>query len=361
MKKLKLFSLSLIVSLGATAQPVLNTVNFSDADESYVFTTLVDLTLDYSSTGANYNWDFSTLSSTSQRWQLNEPVSAAGQISNLMFGNFAATAYKANYWNHATDLPLAQITASFPISIDAISLFSKNTATSITSVGYEMVISGQGLGVKSDTIEHRYELPLQYGDNYSSRGFTKLNMNPIYNAQWKQHRGRVSNVDGWGTVQTPWGQFSALRIHHIIQETDSFYVAQDTVGTWIPIPVPTSHIYEWRSTDDKEPVMTIKTSEIGGNEVITAVEYRDEYNGLGVENKELTVSTYPNPATNMVEFNLNSKGTYLSLIDMRGKVVFQKSLNGTSGNVDITNFAPGSYHLVINTEEGITSTVIIKK
>lgn len=361
MKTLKLLSASLLVAFGATAQPVLNSSDFSDVNQDYVFSTLVDLTLDYSSTGANYTWDFSTLTPTGQRWQSNRPVSEAGQLSQLFFGSFAAAAYKANYWNQAVDLPLDQLTASFPVSLDGISLFTKNTSTSINSVGYEMTVSGQGIGVKSDTIEHRYELPLEYGDNYSSRGYTKLNMNPIYDAQWIQHRGRMSNVDGWGTVQTPWGTFNALRIHHIIQEVDSFYVTINGNGTWIPIPVPVSHIYEWRSLDDKEAVMTIKTSEVASNEVITGVEYRDYYNGLGVENKSITVTTYPNPATNNVEFSLNSRATYLSLIDMRGQVVFQKTMDAATGNIDISNFAAGSYNLVINTDEGVTSTVIIKK
>ena len=361
MKTLKLLSASFLFAFGASAQPVLNTSNFSDVNEDYVFSTLVDLTLDYSSTGANYTWDFSTLTPTSQRWQSNKPVTEAGQLSNLFFGSFAPSAYRANYWNLATDLPLDQLTASFPLSIDAISLFTKDATSSINSVGYEMVISGQGIGVKSDTIEHRYELPLEYGDTYSSRGYTDLDMNPIYDAHWIQHRGRNSSVDGWGTVQTPWGTFTALRIHHIIHEVDSFYVSVNGNGTWIPVPVPVSHIYEWRSVDDKEAVMTIKTSEIASNEVITAVEYRDDYNGLGVENQSISVVTYPNPATNNVQFSLNSRATHLSLIDMKGQVVFQKEMDGKEGNVDITNFAAGSYHLVLNTDDGVTSTVIIKK
>ena len=361
MKTLKLLSASLLFAVGATAQPVLNSSDFSTANEDYVFSTLVDLTLDYSSTGANYTWDFSTLSPTGQRWQSNKPVSQAGQLSQIYFGAFGAAAYKANYFNEAVDLPLAQLTASFPVSIDGISLFTKNTATSINSVGYEVVISGQGVGVKSDTIEHRYELPLEYGDSYTSRGYTDLDMNPFYDGHWIQHRGRTSNVDGWGSVTTPWGTFNALRIHHIIQEVDSFYLSVNGTGTWIPVPVPVSHIYEWRSLDDKEPVMTIKTSEVASNEVITGVEYRDNYNGLGVENKSISVVTYPNPATNNVTFTLDARGTYLSLIDMKGQVVFQKTMNGTTGNIDMTTFATGSYHLVVNTDAGVTSTVIIKK
>jgi hypothetical protein len=361
MNNLKTLVASFIISVSAIAQPTLTDANFSTVNENYVFSTLVDLTVDYNSTGANYNWDFSTLSTTDQRWLINKPVNQAGQLANLFFGSFAPAAYKATYFALATDLPIDEWTTSFPVTFDEISQFTKNTSTSINSIGFEFVISGQGVAAKSDTIEHRYELPLEYGDSYSSRGYTDLDMNPIYDAEWRQHRGRVSNVDGWGTVATPWGTFTALRIHHRIEEIDSFYVTVNGNGTWIPIPVPDAHIYEWRSLDDKEPVMTIKTSEIAGNEVVTAVEYRDEYNGLGVENPNINLSVYPNPTTEIISYELSSKPSNVSFIDMKGKVILTQAIDKLQGSIDIANFAPGSYHMVINTEQGVISSLIVKK
>jgi len=345
------------LSLTGIAQPVLTDANFATVNENYVFSTLVDLNVDYSSTGANYTWDFSDLSTTDQRWMTTYPLTQAGQLSNFLFGSFAAVPYRATYFAHATDLPLDQWTASFPVTFDEISLFTKNTTSSINSVGYEIVISGQGVPAKSDTIEHRYELPLEYGDSYESRGYTDLDMNPIYDAQWRQHRHRVSNVDGWGTVITPYGTFNALRIHHRIEEIDSFNVA----GNWIGIPIPASHTYEWRTTTEKESVMTITTSEVGGNEVVTNVEYRDNYNGLGVDNKEVSLSIYPNPVANELKFELTSNTLYVSIIDAKGKVVYQSKLESNTGSIDMTNFTPGAYHAVFMTESGMKSQEFIRK
>lgn len=359
MNKILLFSVSAFFALSGMAQPVLNEEHFSDADESYVFSTTLDLNIDYSSTGANYNWDFSDLTMDSQRWLVNRPMSEASQLSNLFFGAFTSTPYKASYFALATDLPLDEWTSSLPISIDEISMFTKNTSTSINSIGYEFVISGQGVPAKSDTIEHRYDLPLEYGDSYASRGYTNLDLTPFYEAEWRQHRHRVSSVDGWGTVQTPWGTFDALRVHHRIEEVDSFYVTFSGNGIWIPFPVPASHIYEWRSTADKEPVMTIKTSEVMGDEVVTAVEYRDDY--LGVNETEIGLNVYPNPVMDELQFELNATGKYLSIIDNRGKVVHQSAIDGMKGSVQIANFAPGTYHLVIVTEAGVTSTEFVKQ
>ena len=340
------------------AQPVLNEEHFANVDESYVFSTLVDPTIDYSSTGANYTWDFSNLSTTEQRWLITRPVSEAGQLSNFMFGNFASPAiYKATYFNEATDLPVDEWTSSFPVTFDGISQFTKNQAADINSIGFEFIINGQALPVRSDTVEKRYQLPVEYGDEVESRGYTDLNMNPIYDAQWRQHRHRVTSVDGWGTVITPYGTFSALRIHHRIDEIDSFNVS----GTWVGIPIPRSHTYEWRTTSEKEAVMMITTSEIGGNEVVTNVEYRDNYNGLGLDNNEVDLSIYPNPAVNELKYDISAKTVYLSIIDAKGKVIYQSSLTSNSGSIDITNFATGVYHAVFRTENGVKYQEFIKK
>lgn len=357
MKMKIFFAIALSFGTSAFAQPVLTVSDFATSNENYVFTTLVDLSIDYSSTGANYTWDYSNLSSTNQRWMTTYPMSQAGQLSNFFFGSFAAQAYQASYFAHATDLPLDQWTQSFPVTFEEISAFTKNTTTSINSVGFEFVINGQGIPAKSDTIEHRYELPLEYGDSYESRGYTDLDMNPVYDAQWRQHRHRVSSVDGWGTVITPYGTFSALRIHHRIEEIDSFYVQ----GTWIPIPIPPSHTYEWRTLSEKESVMTISTSEVAGNEVVTNVEYRDNYNGLGLDNNEVVLNIFPNPVANELKFELTSVASGVSVIDAKGKVVYQSELNSSSGSIDMTNFASGTYHAVFVTANGVKAEKFIRK
>jgi hypothetical protein len=211
-------------------QITLTDQHFAGPSESYIFSTLTDPTIDYATTGANHVWDFSTMVPQSQRSLITRPSSQISGTSILLFGSFASTPYKATYFNSTTDLPLDQVSAFLPISIDEFNAFTKKTTSAITSIGYELVSSGQGIGFHSDTIETRYALPMTYGNNYESHGYTNMDLNPIYDAKWRQHRHRVSNVDGWGTVKTPFGQFDALRIHHVISELDSIYVSVQGFG-----------------------------------------------------------------------------------------------------------------------------------
>jgi hypothetical protein len=341
-------------------QITLTDQHFAGPSESYIFSTLTDPTIDYATTGANHTWDFSTMVPQDQRSLITRPSSQITGLSIIQFGSFAPAPYKATYFNSSTDLPLDQASAFLPISIDEMNAFTKNTSSAITSIGYEIVSSGQGIGFRSDTIETRYALPMTYGNNYESRGYTNLDLNPIYDAKWRQHRHRVTNVDGWGIVKTPFGQFDALRIHHVIDEFDSIYVSIQGFAMWIPIPVPLAHEYEWRSTSDKEAVMRIKTSEIGGTETVTAVEYRDNFNGLGLTESTLNVSFYPNPVANELHVSTPEAAEQFFIADHSGRIWKQVSGSGKEQVIDVSELASGAYTLIAVFSTGYTSVKFIK-
>jgi hypothetical protein len=358
MKKLLLLS-SLCASV-SFAQITLTETNFPVANEDYILSTTTDLGIDYSSTGANYTWDFSGLVSQGQKTYSTLPLSQAGALSQFFFGSFAPAPYKADYFASTTDIPLAQLTSMLPITIEDMVLFTNNTSSAITSIGYELTISGQGVAVKSDTIETRYELPLNYTDSYSSRGYTSLDMNPIYDAKWNQHRLRTSQVDGWGSITTPFGTFDALRIHHTIEEMDSIYITVAGLGTWLPLNVPEAHEYEWRSTSDKEAILRIKTNVILGNETVTAIEYRDQFLGIN-ENETIAVSVGPNPTTDILHVVADVSVNEYLIIDNRGQIIEKSNATSQSFDIHTAGLSAGSYNLVVLTNSGVSSTVFVKQ
>lgn len=341
-------------------QITLTDQHFAGPGESYIFSTLTDPTIDYATTGANHTWDFSDMIPQDQRGLVTRPTSQLSGLSILMFGSFAPAPYKASYFNETTDLPLDQASAFLPIPIDELNAFTKNASNAITSIGYELVSNGQGLGFRSDTIETRYALPMTYGNSYESRGYTNLDLNPIYDAKWRQHRHRFTNVDGWGTVKTPFGQFDALRIHHVIDEFDSIYFSVQGFGMWLPIPIPLTHEYEWRSTSDKEAIMKIRTNEIAGNETVTAIEYRDNFNGLGLVESEMNVSFYPNPVINELHVSTPELASAFFIVDNSGKIWSRVSASSKDQVIDVSGLASGSYSLLVLFSGGYTSVKFIK-
>lgn len=348
----------LLLSLGFSSfgysQITIDSLNMPAAGDTIrIANAMIDNTMDFQATGPNYTWDFSNLQWNGQKLNDYHPVSQAGPLIQISFGNFAPVKYKATYFVQSLSFPT--LPSQLPITIEDVNQFYRLTDDSMTMVGIKLKINGQEIPAKSDTIETKYKFPLTYGSTHTSRGATDLDMNPIYDAMWRQHRKRETEVDGWGQITTPYGTFNALRIHHRIMESDSFYVSFGGFGTWVGIPVPESHEYEWRATEEKEPILLVKTSMVQGNENVTAVEYKSNYT-VGLEEQQLLVSMYPNPVQDQLTVSSADIFDGYTIFSTDGKVVQANALSGgNTQTINVSALHKGTY--LISLRSGSRSVV----
>ena len=127
---------------------------------------------------------------------------------------------------------------------------------------------------------------------------------------------------------------------------------------WLPIPIPVTHEYEWRTTAEKEPVMKIRTNEVMGNETVTAVEYRDNY--LGLNENEISVSFYPNPATTELHVSTPEPAESFVIVDHAGRIWSRVPGSSTEQVLDVSQLASGGYTLVVLFSKGSTSVKFVK-
>lgn len=345
-------ALVLLTSSFASAQITLNNSDFADGGDTVRMSSATDPSIDFLSTGANFTWDFSGLVAENQVLKSFYDLSGTSITMQFLFGPFAPPVYQATNFTASNDLPLDQFGSFLPVNISEVNGVSKNSADSITSIGFSIVVEGNEVPVKSDTIETRYKFPANFGDVYSSRGYTNLDMNPFFDAIWIQYRQRNSNIDGWGQITTPFGTFDALRMRHVIEEQDSLYIGQ--FGTWIELPIPTSTIYEWWTTGELEPILRISTSSFNGTESVTGIEYRDVYDPLlaGVDELITEVNVYPNPANNELTVDGFYVGSSFVLINAEGKLVQSGSIESPSQVISLEGFDSGVYTLLIKSPQG---------
>jgi hypothetical protein len=348
MNKILLFA-AVTFTFSFNAQIQITQADFATAGDTVRLSQASDNGYDYLSTGAAFVWDFSTLTPNSQIIKEFYATSSAPLFIQFLLGTFAPTRYNSTYYLESTALPIAQITSFLPITIENIYQFTKSSVDSLTSVGYSMNISGTEIPFQSDTIETHYDLPLQYGNSHVSRGYTLIDFNPVADAKWNQHRERTTTVDGYGSITTPYGTFNAIRVKHDITEVDSIYYTFPFVGAiWIPLPIPTSHEYEWWTNGEKEPILKITTNEVLGNELVTAIEYRDMNRFLDAGITDLTTEfkVFPNPATNEVNISVKQGMTGFKVFDSKGIVIESKVLDMVKETqIDVAHYAVGVYQI----------------
>jgi hypothetical protein len=351
----KLLLITLLLSSFSFAQITVTSSDFATGDDTVRMSITSASTLDYWTTGPNQTWDFSSLVPSSQVLDTFHSTATIPLFAQVVFGIFAPVKYQASYFKEATTLPLSQLTF-LPVTINNIFQYTRLTADSVTSVGYSMVINNNEIPYKSDTIEKNYDFPIQFGNTTYSRGYTKIDMNPVYNGILKQHRVHSSSVDGWGSITTPYGTFNALRIKHEINEIDSISLTVASFPTTLPLQNPLRREYEWWTNGEKGPILKITTSETQGIENITAVQYRDIYRGLDAGLKVINsdkISFFPNPALEELTLINDVSIQKIEIIDLQGnKVIEFNPLTTQSNKINVSSLHKGFYLLQVETSKG---------
>src|SRR5690606_22516441 len=229
------------------AQITVSGTNFSSVGDIDVYSSVNPVSVNSPElTGVNYNWDFSTLISTNQRSDTLISVTSTPVGYQFYFNNIIL------YPDHKADYGIALETPDLGTTLpfqDVIN-FYKSGSSGFTLVGFGATISGlprSGRYIATDTI---YELPMDYGVNYTDSFAFNISIPGIgYYGQSGRH---VDTVDGWGNITTPYGSFDVLRVKSVVAITDTTYIDALSFGTSIVRPLQTN--YTWISQNEGSPI-----------------------------------------------------------------------------------------------------------
>ncbi|MCX6295984.1 MAG: T9SS type A sorting domain-containing protein, partial [Bacteroidetes bacterium] len=303
-----------------------------------------------------YSWDYSTLVPNLQRYEKFDSPLTFPMPFNLLF-NIFNTSY-GNENNVLTSLPIPGVT------LDMAYDFLKESSSKFSQIGAGYTINGAPLPFLYTSNDVIYHFPMNYLNTDSCDYKFGL---PIPSVGYYGQKGhRVNEVDGWGTVITPFGTFNALRIKSTIASTDT--IELDLVGFGTNITRPLRYEYKWLATAKQIPVLNIMASVVGGVPVVNNVEYIDSLIStvphLGItENtsENFNSSAFPNPCVETIQVNyfLSEKSTIkISFTDVLGKAVatvlnetqvggsYQKNIN-----ISDLGLSKGVYFLILQTDK----------
>lgn len=363
--RLLIFSMFTFLFTALWGQPTITADDMFGADDTARVSETMDMNIDITTTGQNAVWDFSELVANSQRLEKAYPISDGGVILNLQFGPSAPAPYPSDYYRPFDGIPFEDFGNFLPVNIENVNRIVKKEDDSLFYTGLSITADGQQFGFRSDTIETGYHFPLEYGDSYTSRGYTYADFDPLFTGTFIQYRQRYTTVDGHGTLVTPYANFTALRVHHRIEEQDSLYAELQGFGNWIPIE-RTTHEYEWWVNDEKRPVCKVETEEVNGSENVTAITYRDKYLGLdaSLDSENLLESSiYPNPARETFTVSSNSAIETIRIYGLDGREHRQVTIeNGAKKHtLNAARLPAGAYNVQLETSNGTTFLKLLVK
>jgi len=268
---------------------------------------------DFTLTGPNHTWNFINLNCTSQD---------VAQYRNASSTPYAF--YPAFFGKYGTKI--ADSIGFGTFKFKNVYDFYGKTSTVFKAEGYGFSYSGVPLAATYSDDDEIYQFPLQYNDRDSST--FRLTMAIPGLGTYMRKGYRINLVDGWGSVTTPNGTFTCLRIKSTISEIDSFYVTTPAALN-LGFPVNTTE-YKWLANGQRFPILEVRgnTSMFG----FTPTQVRYKYvipassiqeNVFGTTAQQLTL--YPNPSYQEIHIqNFTHQGKMnLSLTDISGKQLLQ--------------------------------------
>jgi hypothetical protein len=106
------------------AQITLAVSDFANAGDTVRLSQTQNSNIDFTSTGQNFTWDFSSLTASTQSLKDYTPIGFGSFLILATYGPFAGS-YSATYFNLTTELPIDQLSAFLPIQISDLSQYTK--------------------------------------------------------------------------------------------------------------------------------------------------------------------------------------------------------------------------------------------
>lgn len=206
---------------------------------------------DFEETGNDHTWDFSDLGSTIQRESTFVGVTQTPPVFWPFFLGSANLATEIQELNAFPELP-----------VDGGYQFYRKTATQYADEGIGLLVGGLPIPLKFNNPDVLYRFPMTVG--YTDTTFADLAFGFPDIGYLEIDRERVTEVDGWGTLHTPYGSFETLRIKSMVAEYDSIYI--DTLGQGFA----TNRFYteyKWLGKGHGLPLLAVTVDPIFGSSI----------------------------------------------------------------------------------------------
>lgn len=350
-----LFGLALS-TLAMTAQPVINSEDFTNAGDVFEYSQLPQENLSDMDVlvegGEDLIWDFSEIST--EGIILTEsyfPMDSTPELFSLFFGNPILSG--DNFSSHALSINTLDLELPLPLQVENGFQFYRNDEEGYFITGNAAEIEGLPLISAYDTLDKVFSFPITYGQAEEGSFYFLTEVPGI--GVVGQAGQRATVVDAWGDLITPYGTYECLRVRTELAVTDTFYLNFTQSGETFVRPLQVS--YSWISPE----AGGVLAEAVFFDEAITGFRFLTDEGVLNLNNRsETEFSIYPNPTSSELNISLpHGKSAEFLVMDLTGREVLKFYVRSTQV-VDISTLNEGLY-LIAPSRGGTVKRLVIKR
>jgi len=354
-KNYLLFALNVCSGLIIAQSPItLGNSNMPGTGDTLRYTNFaVNTAGNYTQTGTNFSWNFSTVSSTTEGLR-NFKSALQTPYAILFFG--------LNEYGEK----ISDTIGAGPLTLtNYYNFYKKQTSpAAFIADGVGMTFSSVPIPSYYSDKDELYMFPMSY-PKYDSTTFKfTTTTGGIIPISYSKVGYRVTTVDGWGSVTTPYGTENCLRL------ISTQYAMDSIKNTIIPIPLGFPNYqrsYQWLTLNSKIPYVEITGNLVGTTFTPTQARYRG-YNketiptGLKQENLS-KVLIYPNPVKDKLHIQSSLNTDTYEVFSCDGKLVTVMKSDFSSGQkqVDVSGLEAGIYLLKITSDQNESYLKFVKE
>ncbi len=319
---------ALLFSSSLVAQITIGTNDMPSQGDSYTISTANVLNdYDFSETGANFSWNYEGLENTGESVRNYVSVSSAPFAYQFLFNNPFDQEHLADF-----TINTAGFDVGGGVSFDEFFEFYQNDEQAYSIVGYGATINSIPVPAGTNPVDNVYAFPLDFENTNESYSEWFIQIPTFGSYLLKQTRSY--EVDGWGTLTTPYGSFDALKVRMEIESEDSVYIELIQQG----LTFERSAVeYHWLAAGEGIPLL--KVVETFGQ--TTSIEYKDEETPESVEEiSALSPVIYPSITSSLFQIKSSELPEQVLIYDLSGRIVASYA---TTSLYSVAHLSPGSY------------------
>jgi hypothetical protein len=333
------------------SQSIYTSENYASVGDVFYLTSATNLTFNFENTSANHFWNFSGLTRLNQiKTQFQHPNETGTEspfVNKAKNTNLSETNNESRF--------IKQQNQSFEFK--NINEYYNKSSSKLKKVatGFKLDSNFNQVPIfnvmeEADVI---YKFPIKYNNkDECNSSFTVEIPNFYYQNKTTE---RFNEVDGWGSVTTPYGTFdNALRMSTILIENDTTSIS----GKGLPREIKTTREFKWFHPSKKHPVLMVTQLKVSYMWVTIKVLFLDDK----FEEKTLALVEKVNdhPKVYSTKININddlAKATFY-VSKKTGKIIYQGK------EIDKEEFLhlKSDYKIItVKDKNGVESYRLIKK